>query len=346
MATRRRKRVLEDLNTAWLGLGAVLTLAALVAASTMLTSLHLGKTTYVAEFVQAAGIRPGDDVSIAGVPVGTVDDTSLAGDHVVVTMKIRPDVSLRSQTRAAIKLSTVLGARYVELKPAGDGPLADRRITLAHTMVPYDLQQVLQDSTNTFEPVNAEQFADSMQTVSKQLRGLPSILPDAMTNIEMLSQVITSRRGQIAELLRSTATVADILGRQQDDLKALIKQGHDLFGEIVARRDAVMRLLQAATNLVNTTHELTVGNSAQIDTLLTEIRQVTALIGNHDPLLRNLFQTMPIAMRNVANASGTGPFLDFALPGGLMVDSWMCAISGRAQQWNWPERYQYFKDCE
>lgn len=344
--THVRKRVLEDRSQAWLGAIAVLTLTAVIAATTLLTTLHLGKTTYYADFLQAAGIRSGDEVSIAGVPVGSVDDTVLDGDHVVVSMKIRHDAVLGSQTRAAIKLSTVLGARYVELKPAGDAALEGRRIPRAHTSVPYDLQKLLQDSTNTFEEVDAQRFAQSMQMVSSQLRDVPSILPDALTNVQNLSRVITDRRDQIAGLLRSTAEIAEILGGQQADLAALVDQGHQLFGEVAARRDAVQRLMDAATTLVSTVRDITVGDHAQLDQLLGDIRQVTAMVGDHDDLLRNLFQAMPLSMRNVANATGSGPFLDFALPGGLLVDSWMCAISGRAEQYKWPERYQYFKDCE
>lgn len=344
--THNRKRVLEDRSQAWLGAMAVLTLTAVIAATTLLTTLHLGKTTYYADFLQAASIRSGDEVSIAGVPIGTVEGAELAGDHVVVSMKIRRDVVLGSQTRAAIKLTTVLGARYVELKPAGDGTLDERRIPLAHTSVPYDLQRLLQDSTNTFEDVDAQRFAESMQLVSTQLRDVPSILPDALSNVQNLSRVIADRRGQIAGLLRSTAEIADILGGQQTDLAALVSQGQQLFGEVVARRDAVLRLMDAATTLVGTARDIAVGDHAQLDQLLGDIRQVTAMVGDHDDLLRNLFQAMPLSMRNVANATGSGPFLDFALPGGLLVDSWMCAISGRAEQYKWPERYQYFKDCE
>jgi ABC-type transporter Mla subunit MlaD len=172
------------------------------------------------------------------------------------------------------------------------------------------------------------------------------VLPEALANVESLATVISERRDQIGRLLRNTAEVARILGDQQDDLAALITQGRQLTGEIVARRAGVERLLQAATDLIVTADEVLGADRANIDQLLADIREVTSMLGDHDELLRNLFQIMPISMRNVANATGTGPFLDFMLPGGLMVDSWMCAISGRAEQWKWPERYQYFKDCE
>lgn len=341
-----RPRVLEDLNTAWLGTIALVTLTAVIAGTTALNALHLGKANYTAEFAQAASLRTGDQVSIAGVPVGSVADTALAGDHVVVTMKIRSEVPLGAQTKAAIKLTTVLGSRYVELRPAGDEPLPQSRIPLAHTSVPYDLQALLQDSTTTFEDVDAHQFAESLQTVSRQLQDVPAVLPEALTNVHSLSQIIADRRTQIGDLLRSTEQVARILGDQQDDLTALITQGHQLLGEIVARRDSVHRLLTASGTLITTARDVAVGDRGQIDRMLADLRQVTSMLGDHDELLRNLFQVMPITLRNLANATGTGPFLDFMLPGGLMVDSWMCAISGRAEQWKWPERYQYFKDCQ
>ncbi|BBY54949.1 MCE family protein [Mycobacterium koreense] len=345
-AAPARKRVLEERSKAWLGTLAGLTLTALVVATTLVSSLHLGKTTYYADFLQIASVRPGDEVSIAGIPVGTVSDTTLAGDHVEIAMKIDRGVHLGSDTRAAIKLTTVLGSRYIELKPAGDDPLPDSRISLSHTGVPYDLQKLLQDSTNTFGPVDAEQFAESMRTVAGQLHDVPPLLPAALTNVQNLSQVIADRRSQIADLLASTAEIAEILGGQRSDLAALITEGRQLLGAVLARREAVVRLMDAATRLVGVADTVLTDTGAETSQLLGDMRQVTAMLGDHDDLLRNLFQILPITMRNLANATGTGPFLDFALPGGLMVDSWMCAISGRAEQFQWPERYAYFKDCE
>lgn len=343
---RRRPRTLEDRNTAVIGTVALLALTAVIVATTALSSMHLGTRTYTADFLQAASLRAGDQVNIAGVPVGVVATTKLAVNRVVVTMKLDKNIRLGSDTKAAIKLTTVLGSRYVELQPKGGGTLAGDRIPLKNTTVPYDLQKLLSDSTTTFEDVDAVKFATSMQTLSQQLTGVPTVLPDALANVENLSTIISERRDQIADLLRNTATVADVLGGQQEDLAALVVQGRELTGEIIRRRASVERLLQAATTLITTADDVVGTDSAHIDKMLADLQQFTSMLGDHDALLRNLFQIMPVAMRNAANATGSGPFLDFMLPGGLMVDSWMCAISGRAEQWKWPERYQYFKDCE
>ena len=50
-----------------------------------------------------------------------------------------------------------------------------------------------------------------------------------------------------------------------------------------------------------------------------------------------------VALRGLANATGTGNAADLNVPNGLLADSWMCAISGRAKQFNF---LQYFQDCK
>ena len=50
-----------------------------------------------------------------------------------------------------------------------------------------------------------------------------------------------------------------------------------------------------------------------------------------------------MALRGLANVTGTGNAVDLNASNGLLVDSWMCAISGRAKQFG---MIQYFKDCK
>ncbi|GAA5105184.1 MCE family protein [Nocardia iowensis] len=340
-----RVRSLAAINTAWLGGLSLAVITVLVAATTAVTQLHLGQVRYTAEFAQAAGIRAGDQVTVAGIPVGTVDGADLAGDRVLVDIKVGKELAIGPDTTAAIKLTSVLGAREVVLRPGGDGALPGRRIALEHTTVPYDLQQVLQDSTTTFEQVDADRFAVAMQALAGQLHDVPSVLPGALANVRNLSAVIAERRDQISALLRNTAHLAAILGNQRGDIGALIEQGGDLMREITSRRAAVVRLLDAATNLIQTANEVLTVNRTDIETMLADIRQLTTMLGDHDALLRNTFQVMPVTVRNITNAFGSGPFLDFLLPGGLMIDSWMCAISRQAAVQDWPEHFQYFKDC-
>ena len=337
------RRPIEQYGTLRLGIGAVLVIAVTLAGLLGVQRLGLGKAVYVADFAQAAGVSAGDQVTVAGVHVGSVKGVKLDGDMVVVTLEVDGNVHFGSATRAAIKLTTLLGARYVELKPAGSGELADKRIPLAQTEVPYSLQDSLQDATTTFEAVDAEQIARSMTSLSEQLRGAPEILPQALDNVRHLSAVLAGRRDEIGELLRSTQHIAQLLGDQQRSLGVLLTRGHDVLGDLAARKQMIVRLIDATTKLVHQLQPVLVADRPQTDELLRNLDGILTAVGKNDALFRNTLQMLPVPLRNFTNATGNGNEFDFSSSGGTLIDSVMCALSGRAEQFNLPT---YFEDCQ
>lgn len=336
----RVKRPLEAYPKVTLGVIALVVVATLVAAVAVAGRLNVGKTRYQAEFAQAAQIKKGNQVTVAGIQVGTVDGVKLAGDHVVVTFHVRDDVHLGGDTTATIKLTTILGSRYLELSPTSTGTLNRQTIPLANTQVPYDLQDTLAGATSTFEQVDADRVVESVRMLNTSLDGLPEALPQALANLKSLATIIAGRRDQLGMLLANADTLTATLRDQKADLGALVLQGRDLLAQIATRRAAVQRLFASATMLVDRTKTI-LGDEPAINQLLANSRDFTRLMAEHDALLRNVLQSTPIALRNLANATGSGNALDLNTAG-VFVDSWMCAISGRAKQFNLVE---YFKDC-
>lgn len=336
------KRPIDSFSKVWLGTIALAVIVLLVSVVLAIGALEPGKTRYSAEFGQAAQLRSGDRVTIAGISVGNVDTLELAGDRVRVTFTVRDNVRLGADTHAAIKLTTLLGSRYLELSPAGDGGLDNRHIPLASTSVPYNLQETLADATSTFEQVDADRIAQSLTTLSHSLTGGPDALPRALTNLRSLASVISDRRDQLKTLLISTEQLTTMIRDQKANIGAIITQGASLLAEITTRREAMHRLFASATALVDTLNKVLNGRPG-LDKLLLSVRDFANMIASHDDLFRNVLQVLPIPMRNIANVTGSGMAADATLPAGPLIDSWMCAISGRAEQFNLVE---YFKDCE
>ncbi|MGV0852404.1 MCE family protein [Mycolicibacterium phlei] len=336
------RRPIETYGKLRLGIIAVVVLSVVLGGALGLGRLGFGKDVYIAEFAQSAGLSVGDQVTVAGVRVGRVTSMRLVGDHVAVGLEVDDDLPMGTATRASIKLTTLLGARYVDLKPAGADPLPGNRIPLSHTEVPYDLQAALQDATTTFEAVDAEQIARSMTTLSNQLRDTPEVLPQALDNIDHLSSVIASRRDQVYDLLRSTQRIAVLLGDQQHSLGLLVHQSREVLGELAARREMVVRLIDATTKLVQQLRPVLIDDRGRIDELMANLDGMLSAVHRNDALLRNTLQVLPVPVRNFANATGNGNEFDFTSTGGSMIDSIMCAISGRAEQFNLPP---YFGDC-
>ena len=71
---------------------------------------------YTAKFTEAAGLKPGNEVRVAGVKVGEVDDVTLDGDRVNVTFRVE-NTWIGDQTQATIQIKTILGQKYLSLNP-------------------------------------------------------------------------------------------------------------------------------------------------------------------------------------------------------------------------------------
>ena len=125
----------------------------------MVKVADVGYRHYTAQFLQAAALQTGNPITIAGIPVGEVTSMKLAGDHVEAGLKVSKDVILGEDSRATIKVTTILGSRYLALQPAGPGSLPDNTFDVEHTEVPYDLQEALADVTTTYEQVDSDKFA-------------------------------------------------------------------------------------------------------------------------------------------------------------------------------------------
>ncbi|ORW18027.1 mammalian cell entry protein [Mycolicibacter nonchromogenicus] len=339
---RRPRRPIEAYNPVWVGTVSVAVMAVVVLALVGIGKLSVGRTTYQAQFAQAAQLRPGDQVTVAGIEVGTVKDVALAGNHVTVKFTASKGIRLGGASHAAIKLTTLLGRRYLELSPAGPGELTSRTIPLANTSVPYNLQATLADATTTFEQVDADRIAQSMAELSSGLEGVPEALPEALRNVKSLADVIAARRDQMGSLLRNVDTITAVIRDQKADLGALVIQGADLLQTINARQASLHRLLDGVTALVDTLKTL-FNDEPAINALLANMREFAQMAATHDELVRNTLQVMPVAFRNLANASGSGTALDINLPAGVLIDSWMCALSARGKQFGLA---QYFTDCQ
>ncbi|MFE9320996.1 MCE family protein [Nocardia sp. NPDC052278] len=335
------RRQLEDLSRPWLGFTAIALLVVAVVAALVVNSFDIGERRLEADFAQAAQLGAGDQVTVAGVPVGHVVGLRLAGDHVTVTLSIGDNVALGPATTAAIKLTTLLGNRYVELAPAGSGALPNGRIPLAQTSVPYDLQSALADATTTFDQVDADKVGQALTELSTQLHGLPQLIPSVLQNITTLSGVIAERRGQIGTLLTSTSQLTTVIENQRAGLGVLVGQGRDLLREVAAKRQAIAALIAATSNLVRTLQPIAVDDQPEIQSLLDNLGQLVQMLSRHDDLLRNILQILPVPWRSWVDATGSGPELEANATSGAFLDSFMCALVGRAKVQLPP----YSEDC-
>lgn len=114
-------------------------------------SIKLGKLEIIgghlynieAEFDSVTGLKPGATVEIAGVEVGRVKAIRLKEDQGLVTLSIRNDVKLFSDTIASIKTRGIIGEKFVSLSPGGGGEVLQAGSKIRDTESGLDLEELV-----------------------------------------------------------------------------------------------------------------------------------------------------------------------------------------------------------
>lgn len=99
----------------------------------------------VADFSSIGGLKPGDDVQISGVKVGTVKGVTLNPENFLarVTMTLNHDVQLPDDTAALISSESLLGGRFMALEPGGSEDILKAGARVLYTQSPQNLEQLL-----------------------------------------------------------------------------------------------------------------------------------------------------------------------------------------------------------
>lgn len=321
-----RFKALRDRDPFLLGLVASVVIAAGVLATLAYGLLGLGQAEYRAEFANTGELTNGNEVRVAGLRVGEVTSVGLEGDHVLATFRVDHDVHLGSTTSASIKLATLLGTRYLELTPSGPGSLPGDRIPLAHTTVPYNLQDVLQNGTPLFQQVDANTLRQSLGQVADTLNGKGPQIGAALDGMSRLSGVVLERKDQVSQLIQNMDTVSKLVDDRSDQLFGLMDQSNTLLSELLRRQQTIRRLLGDAKSLTGELNDLVSHNRPEVRPLLDNAEQLSALLRQQDDAVDRALTVIGSSARYLTNAAGTGPYVDVSFPYSLLPDSLLCTL--------------------
>ena len=271
-------------------------------------------TTYEAEFSEAAGLRPDDEVRVAGIKVGEVTDVELVqdggADRVLVSFRVA-DAWLGDATTAAIKLKTLLGRKFLALFPTGRTTLdPDTPIPLDRTVTPYDVTAAFEGLANTAGAIDTEQLARSFRTISDTFADSPEHVRSALDGLRALSETIASRDDQLAELLDNTRTVTRTLAGSNDEVDTLLDDGDLLLTELSNRRQAIHDLLTGTTELAGQLSGLVADNQRQLAPALSQLDTVTGILQRYATNIDRSLRLAGPYFRLVNNATGSGRWFD------------------------------------
>ncbi|NLU82265.1 MCE family protein [Rhodococcus sp. HNM0569] len=323
-------------NPVQVGIIGIVVCASAVVAGLQYDSLQFlsGGVPYSATFADAGGLTGGDDVTLAGVDVGTVSDIALDGQTVLVSFTISEGIVLGDQTEAAIKTNTVLGRKSLELAPRGNGTFEPNdTIPLERTRSPYSLNDALGDLTDTVSGMDTDKVNEALGAVSDAMAGTPPELRGALDGITRLSQSINSRDETLQQLLSRAENVTGILAERSDQINALVVDGNELFGELDRRRESISELIVNVSAVSRQLSGVVQDNQEQMKPTLDKLNTVVGQLQGHKEDIGRALDGLAPYSTSLGEAVGSGPFFNaYIYNFGLGK-----AFQGLSDALTWPE---------
>lgn len=283
----------------------------------VLAALNAGRLPFIghggrevtANFVDASGIEAGDPVEIAGVRVGQVEELTMGRGFIAVRFTVTDDVRLGDLTTARIKVGNLLGSKFLQVIPAGTGPLAGT-IPLDRTAPAYDVTEALGDLTRTADPIDTAQLEQALTSISTTFADSG---PDVRASVRGLSQIartIADRDSEVASLLTRSEQLTSSLDASRGDIAGLVRDAGDLLTELDRRRTAIRGLIVHTTELSRQLRGFVRDNQEQLTPALDALSAVTGQLEDRQDDLTATLGAVAQFARVFVNTIGGGPWFD------------------------------------
>ena len=186
----------------------------------------VSRTEVSAELEDVGALRVGDDVRIANVRAGYVDDIDLVDGAPVVVLKLDDGREVYDDASLSIGARSALGQKYVELDPGTPdaGPL-EGAIPTERTSGSVELDAVL----DTLDPRTRRATGSTLRQLGGGLAGRGADLNDGLSDLDQsvediatISRALDSNHGaDLTVLLRTADVLASSLDGQRDEIADL-----------------------------------------------------------------------------------------------------------------------------
>ena len=305
----------------FLAFALVVAVATTVLALTIANAQGGARTAYSATFTDASGLLPGDDVRIAGVVVGSVDDVAIV-DRRLARVGFSVGQALPASVTAAIRYKNLIGQRFLALgQGAGvPGVLAPGgTIPTARTTPPLDLTTLFNGFQPLFAALDPEQVNRLSMEIVQVLQGEGGTVESLLASTASLTGAIADRDQVIGQVIDNLNQVLGTVNARDDQLSALIVTLRQLVSGLAADREPIGQAIASIGDLTQTTAGFLDDARPGLKADIAALGDLSTQLDAGGPTIENFLHTAPDKLNTIARAASYGSWFQF----------YLCSAGGR-----------------
>ena len=256
-------------------------------------------------------LKVGDRVKMAGVEIGRVEKIALADNKVSVTLKLKLDANVKTDSKAVIKFTGLMGQNFVNVSFGAPGsPTADEGAVLQSDEQP-DLSAIMakldnaaagiQNLTKSFTGDKIDNLLGPLTDFIKQ-NGAP--ITATIANVKNVTSQIAAGQGSVGKMIYNDTlynTALSTVSNLQDTAIAVQTQVKN----ISSGQGTIGKLLTDETLYRSTTASMT-----NLQSILIKINQGQGSVGklvNDQDFLKNAKLSLQKLDKAADSLEDTGP---------------------------------------
>ena len=267
-----------------------------------------------AMFDDVSGLVEGDQVKIAGAPVGQVDTIKVVGGRAEVTVEVQEAIKLPADTEAAIRWRNAVGQRVVYLLPGtAPGRLAPGA-RIARTSSVVDIGQLVSDLGPLTRSLDPDQINQLLTAAAKSLKGNDKNLPRLLDNVNAITTTVNERKQTIERLLKDYATVTGVVARRDKQIEQLVDNLVTLSEAFADNRKLIDDSLVELSTTFHTANEVIGKNAGELGALVDNLSGLTGGIRRHVSEIDKTVSTFQPLFARAYSSVNRGHYFITAVP--------------------------------
>jgi phospholipid/cholesterol/gamma-HCH transport system substrate-binding protein len=271
-----------------------------------------------AHFDNAHELKVGDRVKMAGVEIGKVEAITLATNKVKVTLRVRANAGVKTDSLATIKFAGLMGQNFVSIdfgSPAA--PLAEND-TLLSTAEQPDLSAILQKLDhvatgveNLTKSFTGDRIDNLFGPITDFLKQNSGPLTATIANLRSISGQIAEGKGTVGKLIYEDTLYNSALGTVTnlqaagDEVRAAVADARRIIESVNAGQGTLGRLVKDEKLYHETAEAM-----ANLREILVKINQGQGTVGrivNDQELYKNAKLTLQKLDKATEGLEDQGP---------------------------------------
>jgi phospholipid/cholesterol/gamma-HCH transport system substrate-binding protein len=267
-----------------------------------------------ATFDDASGLLKGDEVKIAGAPVGRVDEVKVVDGKARVALTVRDSVTVPADSEAAIRWRDAMGRRVVYLLPGRSTEKMRPGAHITRTRSVVDGSALIEQLGPLVRSLDVKEVNTVLVSLSQALDGNAENIDRLIADIDVLSASLARRRAMLKRMLDDYATVTGIIARRDKQIGSAVDDLVSLGDAFADNRKLIDGSLVQLAALTRTSDSVLTRNERELGQVIERLSAFSAGVGRNRAAVLRLLQSVTPKLRNIFAAVDNGRFVESAIP--------------------------------